>query len=284
MENTFNTELKRIRKAKGLTQEQLADMVGVSPQAVSKWEISNYPDAQLLPSVADALGVTIDELFGKGKEEKTIREQVLEQVKNLDTDKNKFDFFAELCNAFIMGCRGVSEYISPKEFIKNVKNESYSEITTPVGFSLSRLPENLNYFLFMPEPENGYDSVLAYDEKTAGFFRLLGEPDVLRVMYFFMEQKYGDYFNEKAVAQAVGISEEQAHKIIDDISKFGLISCINYNNGSETEKICRFLGSIYFIAMLTFTRTLLNRPQNFCFMSSSRNDRPYFKNQTYKKQ
>ncbi len=93
MENTFNTELKKIRKAKGFTQEQLADMVGVSPQAVSKWEISNYPDAQLLPSVADAPGVTVDELFGKGKEEKTIREQVLEQLKNLDTDKNKFDFF-----------------------------------------------------------------------------------------------------------------------------------------------------------------------------------------------
>ncbi len=36
MENNFNTELKRIRKSRGFTQEQLAEKVGVSGQAVSK--------------------------------------------------------------------------------------------------------------------------------------------------------------------------------------------------------------------------------------------------------
>ena len=70
MECNFNTELKRLRKSKGITQEQLADKVGVSPQAVSKWEISSYPDAQLLPAIADALDVTIDELYGRGSENK----------------------------------------------------------------------------------------------------------------------------------------------------------------------------------------------------------------------
>ena len=68
MENSFNSSLKRIRKEKGITQEQLADKVGVSPQAVSKWELSSYPDPQLLPAIADYLGVTIDELFGRAPE------------------------------------------------------------------------------------------------------------------------------------------------------------------------------------------------------------------------
>ena len=49
MADNFNTELKQIRKSRGLTQEQLANMVGVSAQAVSKWEISTLPDAALLP-------------------------------------------------------------------------------------------------------------------------------------------------------------------------------------------------------------------------------------------
>ena len=45
MENTFNDNLRRIRKEKKITQEQLAEFVGVSPQAVSKWEMNSFPDA-----------------------------------------------------------------------------------------------------------------------------------------------------------------------------------------------------------------------------------------------
>lgn len=64
MENTFNDNLRRIRKEKKITQEQLAEFVGVSPQAVSKWEMNSFPDASLLPKIAEKLEVSIDELFG----------------------------------------------------------------------------------------------------------------------------------------------------------------------------------------------------------------------------
>ena len=69
MENTFNDNLRRIRKEKKITQEQLAEFVGVSPQAVSKWEMNSFPDASLLPKIAEKLEVSIDELFGLKSEE-----------------------------------------------------------------------------------------------------------------------------------------------------------------------------------------------------------------------
>lgn len=47
MANEFSESLKRIRKEKGVTQEQLADAVGVSAQAVSKWEQGSFPDAKI---------------------------------------------------------------------------------------------------------------------------------------------------------------------------------------------------------------------------------------------
>ncbi len=62
-------QLKSIRKAKGMKQEELADQVGVSPQAVSKWEQGGMPDAALLPAIADALGISIDALFGRAQED-----------------------------------------------------------------------------------------------------------------------------------------------------------------------------------------------------------------------
>lgn len=52
------------RRAKGLTQEALAGMIGVTAAAVSKWETaSSYPDITLLPPLARALGLTTDELL-----------------------------------------------------------------------------------------------------------------------------------------------------------------------------------------------------------------------------
>ena len=58
------------RKDKGLTQEALANIFGVSNQAVSKWESDACcPDIALLPQLVDALEMTLDELFGRESKE-----------------------------------------------------------------------------------------------------------------------------------------------------------------------------------------------------------------------
>ena len=57
--------LKKQRKLRELTQEQLADILGVSFQSISKWERGEvYPDIELLPTIAEYFGITTDELMG----------------------------------------------------------------------------------------------------------------------------------------------------------------------------------------------------------------------------
>ena len=60
----FGERLKQYRKQKGLTQQELADLLGVSNKSVSRWESGSYPDVATLGPLAKALGVTVDDLLG----------------------------------------------------------------------------------------------------------------------------------------------------------------------------------------------------------------------------
>lgn len=83
MQSTIGSRIARLRKEKRMTQEDLAEKLGVSSQAVSKWEKDGAcPDISLLTTLADVLGVTTDELLS-GKSE-TVRMVPPEKKKNLE--------------------------------------------------------------------------------------------------------------------------------------------------------------------------------------------------------
>ena len=66
MKETFGQRFSRFRKQRGLKQEELGEKLGVSGQAVSKWENdASMPDVSLLVEISEILGITLDELLGK---------------------------------------------------------------------------------------------------------------------------------------------------------------------------------------------------------------------------
>ncbi|MDR0889127.1 MAG: helix-turn-helix domain-containing protein [Oscillospiraceae bacterium] len=79
------------RKRLGLTQEQLAERIGVTPQAVSKWENNlSCPDISLLPELAEIFGVSIDDLLGRNAPPRAYEAEVVENTGHADkTDKVK---------------------------------------------------------------------------------------------------------------------------------------------------------------------------------------------------
>lgn len=85
MDKTIGKRIAQLRKNKGLKQENLAEMLGVSGQAVSKWENDqSCPDISILPQLAQILGVTVDELLsGKMEEVSTVKVLPEEERKNI---------------------------------------------------------------------------------------------------------------------------------------------------------------------------------------------------------
>ena len=120
--------LKKLRVQKNLTQEKLAEFLGVSFQTISKWERGeSYPDITMLPVIASLFGVTTDELLGlntAARKEKTDwykreysrlwSERKQEEVKALMLEATKefpsdYDLLSKYFNALIQ-CKHEDKY------------------------------------------------------------------------------------------------------------------------------------------------------------------------------
>ena len=87
MKLNIGENIRRLRRGMDMTQEQLADKLGVAYQSVSRWENgTTYPDMELLPALSSIFGVTVDELLGM--EESKKKEQIIERYRE----------YGELCD------------------------------------------------------------------------------------------------------------------------------------------------------------------------------------------
>ena len=85
--------IKEIRKEKGLTQEQLADKLGVTRQTVSKLENNmSVPDADILSEMADVFDVSVSELLGYGANNGSTKDyaKILASLNGELTEKSRF--------------------------------------------------------------------------------------------------------------------------------------------------------------------------------------------------
>ena len=86
MNLNIGENIRRLRRGMDMTQEQLADKLGVAYQSVSRWENgTTYPDMELLPALSSIFGVTVDELLG------------MEESRKKDRVIDRYDEYYELC-------------------------------------------------------------------------------------------------------------------------------------------------------------------------------------------
>lgn len=131
---TIGESIKRLRKMKEMTQEELALSLGISFQAISKWEKGEtYPDITMLPALSNFFEVTVDELIGMnqiGKQEDlsqiftTIHileaenkyEEAIQLIRNaLKTYPNNYSLMSELALALSFSNENTKATNSMKE-------------------------------------------------------------------------------------------------------------------------------------------------------------------------
>lgn len=100
MQLDLGSSIRRLRRRDGRTQEALAEALGVTAQAVSRWEAGGgYPDVTLIPVIANCFGVSIDELFGYADSRERRIDELVERIDDMHRQNNGVDRSIGACIA-----------------------------------------------------------------------------------------------------------------------------------------------------------------------------------------
>jgi len=135
---SFGETIKKLRRNSNMTQEKLAEMLSISPQAVSRWETNvAMPDISLLPPLANLFGVTTDLLLGMDTYQKDLRkaeydEAFFEYWQHDDKEKN-----------YQIAVQAAAEYPGNMEYVEWLASaEYYVAIQSTDDTEYKRLLEN----------------------------------------------------------------------------------------------------------------------------------------------
>lgn len=243
MSQQLNQTIAALRKEKGLTQEQLGQLVGVSAQAVSKWEKGGAPDVELLPALADTLGVTMDTLFGRSAEKAEDISQVLSRwLEDVPAEKRLNCMFELLVSSFPhLACMDsvISDILNPMAAVLPscyITNGAWmrSGLFLEQGMAGGIFSEDFPLYLLLPEPPAGYASQFAPTENYRALFSLLSRAGALELLYYLYSHENA-FYTVTALSDRTHLSLEQLTPILEDMERCHLVrkNTIETQAGSE---------------------------------------------------
>ena len=277
MNQSLSATITRLRKERGLTQEQLGQLVGVSAQAVSKWEKGGAPDVELLPVLADCLGVSIDALFGRAQ-----------WLLSMPIEKRFSALFEMLAvsspylGSNLMGS-GIIPAISVQStcYIDNIVPTPSTErptcwlrayVSSEEGLALGVLAEDFPLFLLMPEPPNGYQSNLPDPERCRKLFAALALPGALEIL-LHLHGRDSSFYHPSAIAKQTGLPLDVVLAALPRMADCELLKKKDLELEDGPTQVYTLHNNFSFLPFLVFTRWIMQPEDAYVFACDTR-DRP----------
>ncbi len=269
-------QISALRKERRIKQDELASYVGVSAQAVSKWENGGVPDTELLPKIADFFGISIDSLFGREiAEYSDLHTALCKAIIDTPFDnriKEAFEFCWDIERSLYGAMPkdgGIKEY--ENELAEN--EQLYSSILYDSGFTRMGIDNKLQYFLIVPEPKN-IDKAYFDGIDYVSFLKDFSDEKVFNACILLHKRDSTNAFTPNLLVKKMGVVLEEAMRILDVLKKYGLLSVTKIEMDDEIQAVYRFDPSPSFIAFLIFAREMIAPPNAFSYYSKCRN-KPY---------
>ena len=235
--NLLGEQIARFRKALGLTQEDLGKAVGISAQAVSRWECGGAPDVTLLPAVADTLGVTVDALFGREAGEKINRADAVRRWMLTVPQGQRVDRLCRLVwtvagplmsskteDVFdISGYEACCETEDPENGGRWLRR---TRIMMEDGIVLGVRAEDMSFAAVFPEPEAGWEQFLMDNARCRRLFEVLARPHCLELLEYLHSKPplAMRRYTPGAIAKPMGLETADAEALMDALAELGILS------------------------------------------------------------
>lgn len=276
---SLSQNIKRLRTTKGLTQEQLANVLGVSSQAISKWETSDtYPDGALLVPLAQALDASLDELFDhRATSMRDISARIRRLLHDTPTEAH-FSTLRDLCwqiEKGLFNChrdigQGFGEGYDPEE-IKNQSLSSYS--LCDQGFthvSNGRAP----FFLLFPTDGKALSEVIGDGEEMRAVFEALGDRDTMRALLHLLRLPERYVFEAPLLANECDIADEKLPAVMASLKKLGVIGKREVELDGSPCALYTSFPSHLSVVLLLIVHEMFYRG-GYCYQKHYRANAPY---------
>ncbi len=267
----------KLRKERGMTQEELGKCVGVTTQAVSKWECGGVPDIELVPVIADCFGISTDELFGRNVTDYCDLEiAIAKKIVDLP-NKERMKVVFDMCWKLLCAIGGDMFPIKPEngldEITKDMDCPHYSQQIWNEGIGLMCLyPQR--YFALIPDMEN-MPQYLFEDVDLGKFFEDMGDKDMYNAL-LLLYKRDNKSFTDKLLCKNLGISEQKAAEIIDTLKSWNSIMVNEVELDDEVQRIYTFRANPAFVPLMLYAREMAQHPTTYSWFNQNRS-KPYLK-------
>ena len=265
---SFTENLVRLRKARGMTQKQLADALDISDRSVSKWETGETePDISTLCRMAEIYAIPPAEFL---REAGAPSEGVTAELNALPVQaaaQKAFDLSRAILeglvppsvNACTQTLNVVKSLLPPECPVHFIGADRLLE-TMYYGGVMDALyagPDaNLSLILF-PHKEN-YRWLLTDGERLASLFRLLSTPENLRCLRVVIRSNVSGFYSAEYLVEKAGVSAETAAAFLAGAAELAI--CARSGLKSETPYYCS-VPTVRLIGLLTLAHLTLPDPR-----------------------
>ena len=267
-----------MRKEKGVKQEEIANYVGVSTQAVSKWENGGVPDTELLPKIADFFSVSVDSLFGRNiTDYSDLRSALIKKI--CDTPRgDRFKLVFNYCwdmERALMPSGHTLEDASIEDYEKEigVDAQHYSSMLQNEGFTRMGIANRSQYFLIVPDPKSTDEAYLNGIDYPA-FFKDFSDRDFWSTCVYLNKRDHKKAFTAALLTKKLGIDVKKSGEILGTLKKYHMVYDTQIEMDDEIQTVYHFSPTPSFIALLIFAREIIDKPEIFAYYCGNRG-KPY---------
>ena len=300
MENAICQTIVKYRKAAGLSQQKLGELVGVSPQAISRWENGGMPDAASMPKLAQVLGCSLDDLYGVSTSvPSNIEDLITRELRRLPEDdrlkrgisiawhvlkilissgfssdesfQHNFDMLSSIDNTPPEAC------IPPDAHPSSIPSATICNALTNHAIMQASTAPDFKYVLLMADPADGYGTIFRNVDAYRDFYALLCRPGRLDILLLGMTLPPDKNFTRDYICAHLELSREQVQEALDDLCDHQLLQFHSIQDTDGDVFAYKVFVDPCLIYFLHFSSLLMRNNNGYYSMNTSSRTAPLVK-------